>query len=52
MNVRIGNDNASPALLVFKETYGSDMILAQNAVEHIIRLLKVWSLHRDSAKFD
>ena len=52
MNVSVGHNEARACFFVLETTYDSDVILAKNPVEHVIRLLEVWALHGYGAKLD
>lgn len=52
MYVSVRYNDTRACFLVLEATYDSDVILAKNPVEHVVRLLEIWALHGDSTKLD
>ena len=49
MDMRVYDNETSASLLVLEEADNSDMVLAEDAVEHVVGLLEVSALHGDRA---
>lgn len=52
MYVGVRDNDTRPCFLVLEAAYDSNVILAQNPVEHVVRLFEIRALHGDSAKLD
>ena len=52
MDMRVYDNETSASLLVLEEADNSDMVLAEDAVEHVVGLLEIGSLHGDGAILD
>ena len=50
--MRIGDNKSGSGEDIFEQADYGDMILPENAIEHVIRFLEVLTLHGNGAKFD
>jgi len=52
VNMRIRDDEACSSFFVLQQTNNGNVVFAQYAIEHVICLLEVLSLHRNGTEFD
>ena len=50
--MRVGDDKASARLFILEETEDGDMILREDAIEHMVCLLEIGTLHCEGIELD